>query len=139
MRDLLSDPARAALLIVTLAEELPAREASELAAQARTELALPLGPLIVNALPTDLLESPAVTEVMARIPAANGDDALDRTLRLAAGIRAHRRVAHQVLQTLARDPGLPIVPLPRVPTAELGPDLLAALTPPLAAALATRN
>ncbi len=135
MRELFSDPARAALLIVTLAEELPAREAAELAAQARGELGLPLGPLIVNALPTAALESPAVTAVMARAPATTGDDALDRTLRLAAGVRAHRRAADAVLETLARDPGLPIVPLPRVATAELGPALLAALAPPLAAAL----
>jgi anion-transporting ArsA/GET3 family ATPase len=135
MRDLFSDPSRAALLIVTLAEELPAREAAELAAQARGELALPLGPLIVNALPTDQLESPSVTAVMAQTPVATGDDALDRTLRLAAGVRAHRRVAASVLERLARDPGLPIVPLPRVPTAELGPDLLAALVPALTTAL----
>lgn len=72
---------------------------------------------------------------MARAPATTGDDALDRTLRLAAGVRAHRRAADAVLETLARDPGLPIVPLPRVATAELGPALLAALAPPLAAAL----
>jgi Mrp family chromosome partitioning ATPase len=135
IRDLLSDPTRAALLIVTLAEELPAREAAELAAQARGELSLPLGPLVVNAVPDDTLASPAVDDVLARIPAGAGDDALARTLRVAAGVRAHRRAAEQVLATLARDPGLPIVSLPRIPTAELGPDLLAALTPPLTAAL----
>jgi hypothetical protein len=135
IRDLLSDSARAALVIVTLAEELPAREAAELAAQARGELGLPLGPLVVNALPTETLDSPAVDEVMARIPPSDNDDALARTLRVAAGVRAHRRAADQVIATLTRDPGLPIVSLPRVPTAELGPDLVAALAPPLAAAL----
>jgi anion-transporting ArsA/GET3 family ATPase len=134
IRDLLSDATRAALLIVSLAEELPAREAAELAAQARGELSLPLGPLVVNAVPADTLASSAVDDVLARIP-AGGDDPLARTLRVAAGVRAHRRAAEQVLATLARDPGLPIVPLPRIPTAELGPDLLAALGLPLAAGL----
>jgi anion-transporting ArsA/GET3 family ATPase len=137
IRDLLSDPRRAALLIVTLAEELPAREAAELAAEARGTLALPLAPLIVNATPTDTLGAPSVDDVLSRLPVASDDAALDRTLRLAAGVRAHRRVADQVLATLARDPGLPIITLPRVPTAELGPALLATLTPPLAAALSS--
>ena len=58
IKELLADPARAALVIVTLAEDLPAREALELAAQARGALGVPLGPLIVNALPTDALSAP---------------------------------------------------------------------------------
>src|SRR5262245_22399104 len=113
INELLHDPARAALLIVTLAEELPAREASELAAQARGPLALPLGPLIVNAVPTDALSGPAVGSVLSawagssgdRPPPAAGDDArLHATLRLAAGVRAHREAAEQVLEALKRDP-----------------------------------
>ena len=41
IEELLHDPARAALLVVTLAEELPAREAGELVAAARDGLRLP--------------------------------------------------------------------------------------------------
>ena len=134
IRDLLRDPARAALAIVTLAEELPAREAAELAALARGPLGIPLGPLVVNAVPTAALGVPSVAEVLARAPAT--DRQLDATLRLAASVVAHRRAAEQVLRTLARDPGLPLVTLPRIPSAELGPAIVTELAPLLAAGLA---
>jgi hypothetical protein len=134
MNDLLQDPARAALAIVTLAEELPAREAAELAALAGGPLGIPLAPLVVNAVPTAELDAPSVTEVLARGPATN--PALGATLRLAAAVRAHRRAAELVLETLARDPGLPLVTLPRIPSAELGPAIVAELLPHLAAGLA---
>jgi Mrp family chromosome partitioning ATPase len=139
INELLRDPARAALVIVTLAEELPAREASELAAQARGALAIPLGPLVVNALPTDVLSAPAVDSVLAATSlqqrgdgATPGDSRLHATLRMAAGVRAHREAANRALETLKRDPGLPMITLPRIPTAEIGPAIIAELTPHLA-------
>ena len=135
IHDLLHDPQRAALVIVTLAEDLPAREASELAAAARGGLGVPLGPLLVNSIPTADLEGEAVGEVLARAPRLAGSGAA-ATLRLAASVRAHRRVAEQVMKDLARDPGLPLVALPRIPTAEMSPALTAALGPALAAGLA---
>jgi anion-transporting ArsA/GET3 family ATPase len=49
-RALLRDPARAAMVIVTLAEDLPVNEAIELGQKATTVLNMPLGPLVVNAL-----------------------------------------------------------------------------------------
>jgi Mrp family chromosome partitioning ATPase len=137
--ELLRDPARAALVIVTLAEELPAREASELAAQARGPLAIPLGPLVVNALATDALSAPAVDSVLTAWSvqqrggsATAGDARLRATLRMAAGVRAHREAAERVLEGLKRDPGLPMITLPRIPTAEIGPAIIAELTPHLA-------
>jgi anion-transporting ArsA/GET3 family ATPase len=127
IRDLLSDPRRAALVIVTLAEELPARETVEMAAAARTRLQVPLGPVIVNALPTSELSAPDVAAVLDLVPPISGDTALDDTLKMAAGLRAHRRVADEVLARLRRDPGLPLVTLPRLPTADLGPSQIATL------------
>jgi len=145
IRELLQDPARAALVIVTLAEELPAREALELAAQARGPLAIPLGPLIVNALPSDALSAPAVGAVLAaatasadaeagarRDPSGGGTPPLRATLRMAASVRAHREAAERVLAGLKRDLGLPMITLPRIPTAEIGPSIIAELTPHLA-------
>jgi len=139
IKTLLEDPARAALLIVTLAEELPAREALELAAQARGPLGVPLGPLVVNALPTDALSAPAVDAVMGAWTmqqrggeATSGDARLRATLRMAAGVRAHREAAERVLQGLKRDLGLPMISLPRIPTAEIGPAIIAELSPHLA-------
>jgi Mrp family chromosome partitioning ATPase len=139
IKALLQDPARAALLIVTLAEDLPAREALELAAQARGPLGVPLGPLVVNALPTDALSTPAVDAVMGTWAmqqrgddATSGDPRLRATLRLAAGVRAHREAAERVLAGLKRDLGLPMISLPRIPTAEIGPAIIAELSPRLA-------
>jgi anion-transporting ArsA/GET3 family ATPase len=128
MRDLLSDPTRAAMVIVTLAEELPAREAAELAAAARGRLQIPLGPLVVNALPPADLSGPEVAAVLERVPSGGTSDPdLDATLHMAATARAHRRVADQMLARLARDPGGPIVTLPRLPTADIGPAEIATL------------
>jgi len=134
LQALLSDPARAALVIVTLAEELPARETAELAAAARGPLRLPLGPLIVNAVPSNALSDDASDALFAALPPATGDAALDATLHLATSLRSHRRVADEVLERLGRDPGGPLVTLPRLPTADLGPPDLAALAALLAAA-----
>jgi energy-coupling factor transporter ATP-binding protein EcfA2 len=51
MRDLLVDPARTSLSIVTLPEEMPVNEAIDLDAQVRGILGIPRGVLFVNAMP----------------------------------------------------------------------------------------
>jgi anion-transporting ArsA/GET3 family ATPase len=131
--ELLHDPTRAALLIVTLAEELASREARELCATARDDLQVPLGPLVVNAIPSDAATAPALAPVLDR-PMTDGDDpALGATLRLAATARAHRRIADQTIAGLARDLGVPILPLPRLPTVDLNPSGIATLASRLSA------
>jgi anion-transporting ArsA/GET3 family ATPase len=119
-RALLCDPARTALVIVTLPEELPIRETAELARAARDTLGIPLGPVVVNAVPTAELSAASVDDVIARLPAATGDAELDATLAMAASVRAHRRTADEMLDRLRADPGRPLVLLPRLPTADLG-------------------
>ncbi len=51
MQEILSDPARTALSIVTLPEEMPVNESIELEAQVRGLLGIPRGWLFVNAVP----------------------------------------------------------------------------------------
>ena len=126
IEELLHDPARAALLVVTLAEELPAREAGELLAAARDGLRLPLGPLVVNAVPPDDATAPALAPLLDRAPAGL-DPALAATLRLAAVARAHRRQAEQTMARLGRDLDLPVLPLPRLPTVDIDPAGIATL------------
>jgi len=133
IRALLSDPERAALVIVTLAEELPARETAELATAARDTLRIALGPLIVNAVPSGALSGAAADAVLAPLPVPTGDAALDATLGIAASLRSHRRVAEEVLGRLRLDPGGPMITLPRLPTAEIGPEQIAVLAARIAA------
>jgi hypothetical protein len=120
--DLITDPARAAMVIVTLAEELPVRETIELARNARETLKIPLGPVVVNAVPRGDLSTPSMDAVIDRLPVPTGDRDLDATLTMAARLRAHRRTADDMLARLKANPGLPMVVLPRVPTADLGPE-----------------
>jgi hypothetical protein len=138
IRDLTRDAARAALMIVTLAEALPAREASELATSARGTLEIPLAPLVVNAVPGADLGADTITDLLSRAAGSTiVDPELAATLALAGRVRAHRRAADRVLDDLARDPGLPLVQLPRVPTVDIGPALIDALVPALTAGLAS--
>lgn len=118
--ELLSDPARTALVIVTRAEELSARETVELAQATRTQLGIPLGPVIVNAVPPGRLSEAPVAAVLDQLSETTGDTALDATLKMAAGLRALRHTADNVMSDLRRDPGLPLVQLPWLPSTDLG-------------------
>ncbi len=138
IRDLLHDPARAALTIVTLPETLPARETADLAAATRS-LGIPLGPLIVNAVPDAELGNEAMTAVLTCAPEPLPDSQLGATLRLAERVRAHRRAADAVIESLKANPGLPMIRLPRVPTVDIGPALIDALVPALATGLGAVN
>jgi anion-transporting ArsA/GET3 family ATPase len=121
LRDLLADPSRAALVIVTRPEELPCRETRELAQLVRSELGIPLGPVIVNAMPPSRLSDGPAARVLDRLPPVTGDVALDTTLNIAASVRAHRRTAERVIADLAADPGLPLILLPWLPSPDLAP------------------
>ncbi len=137
IRALLRDRARAAFLIVTLAEELPAREAVELATVAGGELGLPLGPLVVNALPPPDADAPELAPLLDRVatgPDRSWSPELVATLRLAAGARAHRRTADHIVADLRDRLSLPVVPLPRVLATDLGPAEVGQLAERLAAA-----
>jgi anion-transporting ArsA/GET3 family ATPase len=118
---LLADPQRTAFVIVTLPAELPAGETVELARAARVELGLPLGPVIVNAVPPARLATEPVASLLDRLGGAADDKLLARTLAMAAGQRAHVETANEVRAALARDPGLPMVALPWLPSTDLGP------------------
>jgi len=119
MSDLLSDPVRTALVIVTRPEELPASETVELATTARETLKIPLGPVIVNAVPAGRVNAEPVSSVLDRLRDID-DERLGRTVALATGQRAQRRTAEAVLASLETKPGLPLVTLPWLPSTALG-------------------
>jgi anion-transporting ArsA/GET3 family ATPase len=125
-RALLTDPEKTAAVIVSLPEELPARETAILARDLR-KLAIPLGALVVNAMPPAEAGEPSVAKVLA----AAATDALPPELAgMLAGTSVaveRRRDAERIVQGLAIDPGLPMHFLPRLPTSDLGPEQIAEL------------
>jgi anion-transporting ArsA/GET3 family ATPase len=140
MRALFSDPTRAAFVIVTLPEELPARETAVLARDVKLELEMPLGPLIVNGVPDATFEEPALLHLLQspleHIGPGSPSVALRETL---AGVRVlseRRHDASLMLARLAREPGLPMIELPRLPETDLGPEAVSALADALSAGLA---
>ncbi|HEY0711974.1 MAG TPA: ArsA family ATPase, partial [Polyangia bacterium] len=64
MQTLFTDAERSALLIVTLPEELPALETATLARDVRTEIGMPLGPLVVNGVPAAEFAAPALLHAL---------------------------------------------------------------------------
>ncbi len=135
-RDLLSDDKQTSILLVTLPEELPARETSTLARDIR-DLRMPLGPLVVNAMPPVEATDPVLDKVLS----GNTDSAPPSELAgILAGVSvlaARRRDADRIVAGLASDPGLPMLSLPRLPSNDLGPEEIAHLADLLAAALST--
>ena len=116
----LFNPAQTAMVIVTRPEELPASETVELATIARRDLGVTLGPVIVNAMPPGRLAAEPVASLLDRVGAAAGDDLLAPTLAMAAGERARFERARAVIEGLTRNPGLPLVTLPWLPSTKLG-------------------
>jgi anion-transporting ArsA/GET3 family ATPase len=136
MAALITDPTLAAMLIVTLPEELPARETALLARDATTQLGMPLAPLVVNGVPSATFDDPALLHVLGSPLEPGAPAPLRHTL---AGLRVlaeRRHDANLVLARLAREPGLPMIELPRLPETDLGPDELVVLSTTLAAGLA---
>jgi len=125
-RALLSDPTRTSVVLVTLPEELPARETVNLARDIRT-LAISLGVLVVNAMPPAEAADPAVEKLLAAASSASPSVELCGILAGASVLAARRHDADRIVEGLAGDPGLPMIQLPRLPTGDLGPEEIAAL------------
>jgi Mrp family chromosome partitioning ATPase len=113
MEALLVDPARTAVAIVTLPEEMPVNEAIELDAQVRGVLGMARGPLLVNAMPDVRFSAAerALLAPLAEAPSPLGPAA--RAARLQA-IRAEHAARYLERARAALD--LPAVILPLVAT-----------------------
>lgn len=98
---------------------------------------MPLGPLVVNAMPPVEATDPVLDKVLS----GNTDSAPPSELAgILAGVSvlaARRRDADRIVAGLASDPGLPMLSLPRLPSNDLGPEEIAHLADLLAAALST--
>jgi anion-transporting ArsA/GET3 family ATPase len=118
---LLRDATRTAMVIVTLAEDLPSNEAIELARKVKEQLQTPLGPLIVNQLyPPRFNQGPSARAVHA-LPEPLDDPALAPLVTTARTAQRRRTLNERYLERLARDLPLPQVQLPYLFNPDFGP------------------
>ena len=112
MRALFSDPARSAFVMVTLAEDLPARETAELAPRGDARrCSMPLGPLVVNGVPSPrVLRDPALVQPAggpARARRRRTAPAGEHRWRAPACCAQRRQDAEQILARLRAIPACP--------------------------------
>jgi anion-transporting ArsA/GET3 family ATPase len=127
--DLLSDPARCQVALVTLPEEMPINEAIEAAYQLEDKVGIALGPVIVNG----CYPPRAGLTVPARAAAEAAGVALDPEQVTALDQARMFRLTRQELQEdqlerLARELPLPQLRVPFLFTASIGPAELDALS-----------
>jgi anion-transporting ArsA/GET3 family ATPase len=122
--DLLSDPARTALWIVTLAEEMAVSEAVDLYHAALSDLQITPDRLVVNALFPDAFErDPEIAQALDGLNGAPGP--LDQLVRQAQIIRSRRAINQEQLRHLSRRIPLNQVKIPHLFAPEIDPDSLA--------------
>jgi anion-transporting ArsA/GET3 family ATPase len=120
--ELFTDPVRAGVLIVTLAEDMPVSESVELYGALRNELALPVVGVVANGLIEQLFDARESAVVEAAAAQATAQELLFNLLR--AGRRRALREHVQVdsLARLARELPLPRYDLPQLFVSELKRD-----------------
>lgn len=128
--ELLTDPARCQVILVTLPEETPVNELVETAYSLEDEVGVSLGPVVVNGLYPELAGLDADPVEAARSAGAVLRTGEAEALAHAAGFRRHRMdLQAQQVARLAEVLPLPQLALPFLFDADLGPthiDLLAA-------------
>jgi anion-transporting ArsA/GET3 family ATPase len=133
-RTMLSDPNATSVVLVTLPEELPARETLVLVRDLQ-ELRIPMGPLVVNGMPPADAADPTVERIIAAGANASGGPALANLVTGISVLGARRRDAERTVASLAADLAMPMLQLPRLPSNDLGPEEISTLSDLLAAAV----
>jgi anion-transporting ArsA/GET3 family ATPase len=111
--DLLHDPRRTALNLITLVEEMPVNETIELRQQLRAELKVPLGFVIANAIYPPLFSDEQADQLRAlreKIP--NNGDHLDRMMEAALFRRGRVELQREYLDRIDREVDLPQLHVP---------------------------
>jgi anion-transporting ArsA/GET3 family ATPase len=125
--DVLTDPARCQVLLVTLPEETPVNEAVETASRLRERVGVRIGAIVVNGLYAPVEGLDAAPEQLAGVPA----DEAEALLAAAAFRRSRQQLQNEQLARLSENLDLPQLHLPFLFSPELGPaeidDLAAAL------------
>ena len=122
--ELLSDPERAALILVTLPEEMPVNETLELAEALAQSGEIHLAAVVVNGVP----EAPFTQEMEGDYrafvdgPGARIGGEVGRALREVERMCSRRRRAEEEIERLRRSLAVPLIEVPMLPTRELGFD-----------------
>jgi anion-transporting ArsA/GET3 family ATPase len=131
VQELLTDPARCQVLLVTLPEETPVNEAAETAERLRERVGVEIAAIVVNGLYPPLEGLDTVPELLADVPAQEAD-----ALRAAADFRrARHELQQEQLGRLADSLDLPQLRLPYLFSPELGPADIDQLASALAEAI----
>jgi len=130
--DMVSDPKRCQVILVTLPEDMPVAETAD-AKEALTKLGVAVGPVVVNGVfpdafaPDDLTEMAADPRVALERDAEHsgvslGGDAIEALSRV-AGAHARRTIhQHEAIEDLSRETGLPQLRLPFLFSPRMGRD-----------------
>ncbi|HEX2849001.1 MAG TPA: ArsA-related P-loop ATPase [Acidimicrobiales bacterium] len=134
--ELLSDPARCQVILVTLPEETPVNEVVETAYTLEDRVGIKLGPVVVNGLYPALDGLDADPAEAARTAGVEVTDTQIAELRAAADFRRQRQELQSVqLARLAETLPLDQLRLPFLFTPEIGPSELEVLSTALAAGI----
>jgi anion-transporting ArsA/GET3 family ATPase len=132
--DLLSDPSRCQVALVTLPEEMPVNEAVEAAYQLEDKVGIALGPVIVNGC------YPPMAGLTTAAAQAADEAGVDLSPRMVAALDQARRfrltrqeLQDEQLERLAHDLPLPQLRAPFLFTAAIGPEELDTLSQALGA------
>jgi anion-transporting ArsA/GET3 family ATPase len=120
--DMVSDPKRCQVDLVTLPEDMPVRETSE-AVEKLSKMGVAVGPIVVNGVYPDILPAERLEEVAAGAASQLGDEAGAANLRLrdealeelarVAAAHARRTInQHEAVEELSRETGRAKVTLP---------------------------
>ncbi|HEV3364979.1 MAG TPA: ArsA-related P-loop ATPase [Acidimicrobiia bacterium] len=136
--EMLADPDRAQVMLVTLPEETPVNETVETAQAFTDRIGLTLGPLVVNGVypdrPLDRMATPEeIRAAAAEAGVAVPDGEVEHLARAARFLTRRRRLQEEQLARLADRLDLPQVVLPFLFSADIGPAELEILAEALTA------
>lgn len=131
--DLLADPDRCQVVLVTLPEETPVNEVIETAYKLEDQVGIKLGPLVINGVypPLDGLDADPINVARQAGVTLSADQA--QSLRDAAAFRSHRqKLQAEQLRRLDEALPLPQIRLPFLFTPEVGASELSVLAEAMA-------
>jgi hypothetical protein len=110
--DLLRDPERTVLNLITLTEEMPVNETVELKAELDRHLAMPLGYAIANGVYPSLFTPPEAVLLESLRDGHRVDDLLGRLLETALFRYERCQLQAEYVSRIAREVALPLIELP---------------------------